>query len=69
LFSTSDYPFVSSNVSYQFMIFAYYFLWCCWFESRSGRGVQHYLIKFVNDLRRFLRVLRFPLSIKLTVTT
>ena len=51
-FSTSDYPFVSSNVSYQFMIFAYYFLWCCWFESRSGRGVQHYLIKFVNDLRQ-----------------
>jgi hypothetical protein len=26
LFSTSDYPFVSSNISYQFMIFAYYFL-------------------------------------------
>jgi hypothetical protein len=52
LFSTSDYPFVPSNVSYQFMIFAYYFLWCCWFKSRSGRGVQHYLIKFFNDLRQ-----------------
>jgi hypothetical protein len=31
------------------------------FESRSGRGVQHYVIKFVGDLRQvggFLRVLR-----------
>ena len=32
------------------------------FESRSGRGVQHYVIKFVSDLRQvsgavFLRVL------------
>ena len=37
--------------------------WCCEFESRSGRGVQHYVIKFVSDLRQvggFLRVLRFP---------
>jgi hypothetical protein len=36
---------------------------CCEFESRSGRGVQHYMIKFVNDFRQvggFLRVLRFP---------
>ena len=24
---------------------------CCWeFESRSGRGVQHYVIKYVSDL-------------------
>jgi len=23
----------------------------CEFESRSGRGVQHYVIKFVSDLR------------------
>ena len=41
------------------------------FESRSGRGVQHYVIKFVSDLRwvgGFLHVLRFPPSIKLTVT-
>ena len=32
----------------------------CEFESRSGRGVQHYVIKFVSDLRQvggFLRVL------------
>ena len=28
-------------------------LWCCEFESRSGRGVvQHYVIKFVSDLRQ-----------------
>jgi hypothetical protein len=34
----------------------------CEFESRSGRGVQHYVIKFVSDLRQvggFLLVLRF----------
>ena len=37
-----------------------YHHWCCEFESRSGRGVQHYVIKFVSDLRQvggFLRVL------------
>jgi hypothetical protein len=27
-----------------------YHHWCCEFESRSGRGVQHYVIKFVSDL-------------------
>ena len=40
-----------------------YHHWCCEFESRSGRGVQHYVIKFVCDLRQvggILRVLRFP---------
>ena len=43
----------------------------CEFESQSGRGVQHYVIKFVSELRQvggFLRVLRFPPSIKLTAT-
>jgi len=33
--------------------------------------IQHYVIKFVSDLRQiggFLRVLRFPPSIKLTAT-
>ena len=46
-----------------------YHHWCCEFESRSGRGVQHYVIKFVSDLRQvggFLRVLRFLPPIKLT---
>ena len=44
---------------------------CCEFESRSGRGLQHYVIKFVSDLRQvggFLRVFRFPPPIKLTAT-
>jgi hypothetical protein len=27
-----------------------YHNWCYEFESRSGRGVQHYVIKFVSDL-------------------
>jgi len=46
-----------------------YHHWCCEFESRSGRAVQHYVLKFVSDLRQvggFLRVLRFPPPIKLT---
>jgi hypothetical protein len=44
---------------------------CCEFESRSGRGVQHYVIKYVSDLRQvgnYLRALRFPPPIKLTAT-
>ena len=32
-------------------ISAYQYL-SCEFESRSGRGVRHYVIKFVNDLRQ-----------------
>ena len=41
------------------------------FESQSGQGVQHYVIKFVSDLRQvggFLRIFRFPPPIKLTAT-
>ena len=37
-----------------------YHHWCCEFESRTGRGIQHYVIKFVSDLRQvvgFLLVL------------
>jgi len=48
-----------------------YHHWCCGFDSRSGWGVQHYVIKFVSDLQQvggFLRVLRFPPPIKLTST-
>jgi hypothetical protein len=51
-----------------YVISAYHH-WCYVFESRSGRGVQHYVMKFVSDLRQvsgFLRVLRFPPPIKLT---
>ena len=45
--------------------------WCCEFKSRSSGvySIQHYMIKFVSDLRLvggFLRVLRFPPPIKLT---
>ena len=43
---------------------------CCELEYRPGRGVQHYVIKFVSDLRQvggFLRILWFPPPIKLTV--
>jgi hypothetical protein len=38
-----------------------YHHWFCEFESRSGRGVKHYVIKFVSDLRQvggFLLVIR-----------
>jgi hypothetical protein len=45
--------------------------WCCEFESWSGRGVQHYVITIVSDLRQvggFLWVLWFPPPIKLTAT-
>ena len=43
--------------------------WCCEFESRSERGIQHYVIKFVSDVRQvggYLRELWFPPLIKLT---
>jgi len=48
-----------------------YHHWSYEFESRSGQGVQHYVIKFVSFLRQvggFLRLLRFPPPIKLTAT-
>jgi hypothetical protein len=43
---------------------------CCEFESRSDRGVEHYVIKPVSDFRQvggFLRVLRCPPPITLIV--
>jgi len=44
----------------------------CEFESRSGEvySIQHYMIKFISDLRQvsgFLRARRFPAPIKLPV--
>ena len=48
-----------------------YHHWCCEFETQFVRGVQHYVIKFVSNLRQrggFRRVLRFPLQKKLTAT-
>ena len=53
-----------------YAISAYYYT-CSELKYRSGRGGQHYVIKFVSDLRHvggFLRVLRFPPLIKLTTT-
>jgi hypothetical protein len=43
-----------------------YHHWCCELESRLGRDVQHYVIKFVSDLQRDGGFLRFPPPIKLT---
>jgi len=45
----------------------------CQFKSRSCEvySIQHYVIKFVSDLRQvggFLRILQFPPPIKLTAT-
>jgi hypothetical protein len=40
-------------------------------HSSTVEGVQHYVIKFVSDLRQisdFLRVLRFPPQIELTAS-
>jgi len=45
-----------------------YHHWCCEFKSRSGRGVQHYVIKFVSDLWQVGGFLQFPPPIKLTAT-
>jgi hypothetical protein len=42
-----------------------YHNWWCEFESWSGRGVQHYVIKFVSDLWQVCGFLRFPPPIKL----
>ena len=63
--SGRDHMVVRFTITYT--ISAYYHL-SCEFESRSRRGVQHYVIKFVRVLRHvggFLRVLRFPPPIKL----
>ena len=46
-----------------------YHHWCSEFESHSGQGVQHYMIKLVCDLQQvvgFLWVLWFPPPIKLS---
>jgi len=48
-----------------------YHHWYCELASRSERGVQHHVIKFVSGLRQvggFLRGLQFPPPIKLTAT-
>jgi hypothetical protein len=65
-----SYHWHSNSCIRMYAISAYHHL-CYEFESRSGWGVQHYVIKIVIDLRQvsgFLRVLRFPPPIKLTAT-
>jgi hypothetical protein len=55
-------PLISNPVVVEFAttyaISAYHH-WCCEFESQSGRGVQHYVIKFVSDLRLVCGFLQF----------
>ena len=55
-----------------YAIIAYHH-WSCEFKSRSSDvcSIQHYMIKFVSDLRQVdgvLRTPRFPPPIKLTTT-
>ena len=47
-----------------------YHHYCCEFEPRSGEvySIQHYVIKFVSDLRQSGAFLRFPPTINLTAT-
>ena len=47
------------------------FQWCNCSRSGEAYSIQHYVIKFVSDLRQvggFLQILRFPPPIKLTAT-
>jgi hypothetical protein len=50
-----------------FAIGAYHH-WCSGFDYHSGRGAQHYVIKFVSDLRQVLKQAsrkRLPINFKL----
>ena len=70
----------NNNFSFLMLLFKHFFSYqnryintFHFLESRSGEvySIQHYVIKFVSDLRHvsgFLRVFRFPPSIKLTAT-
>ena len=40
---------VEFTTAYAISVYPYL---CCMFESRSGRSVQHYVIKLVSDLRQ-----------------
>jgi hypothetical protein len=58
------------GITTTYEISAYHYL-CCEFQSRLGRGVQHFVIKFAISLQQvdgFLRVLQCPPPIKLTAT-
>ena len=58
-------------VGFTTYVISAYHHWCCEIESRSGRGAQHYVVKFVSALQQvggFLRIFRFPPPIKLNIT-
>jgi hypothetical protein len=62
-----SWPWSYGSWIYNYASISAYHHWCCEFESRSGRGVQHYVIKFVSDLQQvsgFFWVLWFPPPIK-----
>jgi len=64
-----SWPWSYGSWIYNYLCISAYHHWCCEFKSRSGRGVQHYVIKFVSYLNfrqvcGFLLVLRFPPPIK-----
>jgi hypothetical protein len=56
------------HISLHYLKWNYYFTKRGEFESRSGRGVQHYVIKFVSDLRQVGGLFRIPPPIKLITT-
>ena len=65
----SSWPWSYGSWIYNYLCNQCHHHWCCEMESRSGRGVQHYVTKLVSDLQQvggFLRVLQFPPPIKLT---
>ena len=53
---------------YVYAICAYYH-WCCEFESRSGRGVQHYVIHFVRTTDKTDRHDITEILLKVTIIT
>jgi len=44
---------VGFTTTYMYAISAYHH-WCFEFKSQSRQGVQHYLVKFVSDLRQVI---------------
>jgi hypothetical protein len=71
MLSESDEGHSRNSLCAFYLIYTFFVrLFVCEFESRPGQGIQHYVIKFVSDLRHvggFLRVLRFPPPISVYV--
>ena len=51
-FSTKDTKSIQGRRGSDYMVVGFTNTWCGELESRSGRGVQHNMIKFVSDLRQ-----------------